>query len=116
SFARSDRETFGKTLELNELRYRDGKIAYGDVLKLRIQALTQDDAVRQAEQNLVAARADLVQLVGEDALLPAFQVQGSLEPPPQRSRRPGLRRKPYAISSATRRQRRWRNGAAPAPR
>jgi len=84
SFARSDRETFGKTLELNELRYRDGKIAYGDVLKLRIQALTQDDAVRQAEQNLVAARADLVQLVGEDALLPAFQVQGSLEPPPQR--------------------------------
>ena len=44
SFARSDRETFGKTLELNELRYRDGKIAYGDVLKLRIQALTQDDA------------------------------------------------------------------------
>jgi len=84
SFARSDRESFGKTLELNELRYRDGKIAYGDVLKLRIQALSQDDAVRQAEQNLVAARADLVQLVGEDALAPAFQVQGSLEPPPRR--------------------------------
>jgi len=85
SFARSDRESFGRTLELNELRYRDGKIAYGDVLKLRIQALTQDDAVRQAEQNLVAARADLVQLVGEEALAPAFQLDGSLEPPPQRA-------------------------------
>jgi outer membrane protein, heavy metal efflux system len=84
SFARSDQQSFGKTLELNEVRYRDGKIAYGDVLKLRIQALTQDDAVRQAEENLVNARADLAQVAGEDALAPGFVVQGSLEPPPQR--------------------------------
>lgn len=82
SFAKSDQRDFRQTLELNELRYRDGKIAWGDVLKLRIQALNQDDAVRQAEQNLVAARADLSQVAGEGALAPDFVVEGALEPLP----------------------------------
>jgi cobalt-zinc-cadmium efflux system outer membrane protein len=83
SFAKSDQEAFRKTLELNELRYHDGKIAWGDVLKLRIQALSQDDTVRQSEQNLVAARADLAQLAGDDTLAPDFAVQGALEPLPR---------------------------------
>ena len=82
AFARSDQLGLNKTLELNELRYQDGKIAYGDVLKLRIQALATDDAVRQAEQNLVAARADLAQTVGEGSLASDFAVQGALDPAP----------------------------------
>lgn len=83
SFAKDDQRAFRKTLELNELRYRDGKIPWGDVLKLRIQALSQDDTVRQAEQTLVAARADLAQLAGENVLAPDFSLQGALEPLPQ---------------------------------
>ena len=82
SFTRSDQQAFGQTLELNELRYQDGKIAFGEVLKLRIQALATDDAVRQAEQTLVAARADLAQVAGEGTLAPDFAVQGALEPAP----------------------------------
>ena len=79
AFARDDQQAFAKTLDLNELRYKDGKISYGDVLKLRIQALATDDAVRQAEQNLVGGHADLAQLVGEGALAENFVVAGSLE-------------------------------------
>ena len=83
AFTRSNQEAFHKTLALNELRYQAGKISFGEVLKLRIQALSIDDAVRQSEQSLIAARADLSQLVGEGALAPDFTVQGALDPPPQ---------------------------------
>ena len=82
SFALSDQQAFAQTLELNELRFKDGKIAYGDVLKLRIQALATDDAVRQAQQNVIGGRADLAQLAGEGALAEEFTVAGSLEAMP----------------------------------
>ena len=82
-FALQDQADFRHTLELNELRYRLGKIAFGDVLKLRIQALAEDDTVRQAQQNLVSNRADLLQLLGEGSLKDDFEVRGALEPVPQ---------------------------------
>ena len=82
-FALQDQAAFRQTLELNELRYRVGKIAFGDVLKLRIQALAEDDTVRQSQQNLVSNRADLLQLLGEGSLKPDFEVRGALEPAPQ---------------------------------
>lgn len=82
-FALQDQAGFRETLQLNEIRYRDGKIAFGDVLKLRVQALAEDDAARQAQQNLVSARADLQQLLGEGAVTADFRVQGALEPTPQ---------------------------------
>jgi cobalt-zinc-cadmium efflux system outer membrane protein len=63
-FAHQDRESFEHTLSLNELRYKDGQIAYGELLKLRLQALAIGDEVRQAQTALVQARADLVQLLG----------------------------------------------------
>ena len=82
-FALQDQASFRQTLELNELRYKDGKIAFGDVLKLRIQALAEDDTVRQAQQNLVSTRADLMQLLGEGAVTADFAVEGSLETTPE---------------------------------
>jgi len=84
-FALQDQASFRQTLELNELRYKDGKIAFGDVLKLRIQALAEDDTVRQAQQNLISGYADLLQLLGEGSVKPAFEVRGALEPAPQAS-------------------------------
>ena len=83
AFVLQDQADFRQTLSLNEIRYKDGKIAFGDVLKLRIQALAEDDSVRQAQQNLVAARADLAQLLGENAVPPDFSVEGSLETAPK---------------------------------
>jgi outer membrane protein, heavy metal efflux system len=82
-FALQDAAGFHQTLDLNEVRFKDGKIAFGDVLKLRVQALAVDDAARQAGQTLISARADLVQLLGEEAVTAAFEVQGALEPLPQ---------------------------------
>ena len=82
-FALQDQAAFRQTLELNELRYQVGKIAFGDVLKLRLQALAEDDAVRQVQQNVVSNRADLLQLLGENAVKPDFEVKGALEPVPQ---------------------------------
>ena len=80
-FEQQARARFRQSLSLNELRYKDGKIAYGEVLKLRIQALAEDDAVREANEALVGARADLRALVGEDVLAPAFTLVGSLAAP-----------------------------------
>ena len=82
-FALQDEAAFRQTLELNELRYQVGKIAFGEVLKLRLQALAEDDTVRQARQNLVSTRADLLQLLGEGSVKPDIELKGALEPVPQ---------------------------------
>jgi cobalt-zinc-cadmium efflux system outer membrane protein len=82
SFARQDQEGFHKELDLNELRYKDGKISFGDLLKLRIQAVTTDDGVREAIEQLESARADLRRVVGEDVLADDFQITGDLIVPP----------------------------------
>ena len=70
-----------KALELNELRYKDGKIAYGDVLKIRIQSRTGDDTVRQDELTLANDRAELARLVGEGILADDFKLVGNLAVP-----------------------------------
>jgi cobalt-zinc-cadmium efflux system outer membrane protein len=80
-FAREDQQTFRQSVQINELRYKDGKISYGEVLKLRIQARQVDDAVREAKQNLVNDRQELARLVGDGVLAPGYRVFGSLQPP-----------------------------------
>lgn len=83
-FAQADETRFQQELRLNVLRYKDGKIAYGDVLKLQVQALALEDALREARAALAGARADLVQLVGEGVLAPDYRIEGELTPPPDR--------------------------------
>ncbi len=80
-FAKEDQQTFKESVRINELRYKDGKISFGEVLKLRIQAREVDDAVRDANQTLVNDRQELARLVGEGVLAPDYQVVGSLTPP-----------------------------------
>jgi outer membrane protein, heavy metal efflux system len=81
SFARDDQAGFHKELDINELRYKDGKISFGELLKLRIQAVSTDDEVREAIENLENARADLRRVIGEDVLADDFQVSGELTVP-----------------------------------
>ncbi len=81
-FAREDQQTFRQSVAINEYRYKDGKIAYGEVLKLRIQAREVDDTVRQSEQALASDRLELQRLVGSADLSPDYEVVGSLNPPP----------------------------------
>ncbi|HEB86731.1 MAG TPA: TolC family protein [Gammaproteobacteria bacterium] len=80
-FAKQDQNTFRQSVKINEIRYKDGKISFGEVLKLRIQARQVDDAVREANQNLINERLELRRLVGEGVLAPHYQVVGSLDSP-----------------------------------
>ena len=77
-FAQQDAAGFHRELDLNELRYKDGKIAFGELLKLRIQAVSIDDALRESKLALEGARADLRHVIGEDVLAAGFTVQGEL--------------------------------------
>lgn len=81
-FAKEDQQTFRQSVAINEYRYKDGKISYGEVLKLRIQAREVDDTVRQAEQALAGDRLELQRLVGSPTLSPDYDVVGTLAPPP----------------------------------
>jgi len=81
-FAKQDQAGVHEALELDEVRNKDGKIAYSDVLKLRISARTAEDTVRQDELALATDRAELARLLGEGVLAPDFQVVGTLAPPP----------------------------------
>jgi cobalt-zinc-cadmium efflux system outer membrane protein len=80
-FAREDQAGLQQAQELDEVRYKDGKIAYGDVLKLRIQARTADDTVHQDELTLASDRAELARLVGDGVLADDFEVTGTLAAP-----------------------------------
>lgn len=80
-FAKQDQAGLHEAEDLETVRYKDGKIAYSDVLKLRIRASASDDTVRQDELALATDRAELARLVGEGTLAPGFSLAGSLAPP-----------------------------------
>jgi cobalt-zinc-cadmium efflux system outer membrane protein len=80
-FAKQDRAGIEEARQLEEIRYQDGKIAYNDVLKLRLQVGAADDTVAQAELTLEGDRAELARLVGADRLAPDFTLVGQLATP-----------------------------------
>ena len=80
-FARQDQQGLHQAEQIDELRYKDGKISYGDLLKLRIQVSGADDVVRQAELTLADDRTELIRLVGGGVLASDFHADGSLAPP-----------------------------------
>ena len=81
-FAKQDQQGLHEALEVDELRNKDGKIAYSDVLKLRILARGSDDNVRQDELALANDRAAFARLLGEGVLAANFKIAGTLAPPP----------------------------------
>ena len=81
-FAKEDQSGLRAAVDLDQIRYKDGKIAYGDVLKVRIQSRGADDTVRQRELALATDRAEVARLVGEGVLEPTFTLAGTLVAPP----------------------------------
>lgn len=79
-FAEQDQQAFQQSVAINEIRYKDGKIAFGDVLKLRIQARQVNDTVRQARQSEVNDRAELGRLLGASVVSSDLRLAGALEP------------------------------------
>jgi cobalt-zinc-cadmium efflux system outer membrane protein len=80
-FAHQDEAGIHDALALNELRYKDGKIGYGDVLKLRLQVRAVEDTVRTDALQLANDRLELARLTGEGTLAPDYTVAGQLAPP-----------------------------------
>ena len=80
-FAKEDQAGLHEAVELDEVRYKDGKVGYGDVLKIRIQSRGADDTVRQRELTLDTDRAELARLVGDGVLAPTFELVGTLVAP-----------------------------------
>ena len=80
-FAKQDQAGLHQAVDLDEVRYKDGKIAYSDVLKLRIQERSTDDTVRQDELTLATDRAELARLVGDGTLAAEYTLAGTLAAP-----------------------------------
>jgi cobalt-zinc-cadmium efflux system outer membrane protein len=80
-FSQQDEKGIHDALALNELRYKDGKIPYSDVLKLRLQVRAVEDTVRTGLLQLANDRLELARLVGESTLAADYAVTGELTPP-----------------------------------
>ena len=78
--AAENRETFEQLVRFNVARFEEGAIAEGDLLKVRLERLKFDSAVKQAELGLSQAMVRLLEKLEE----PDFSVRplaGSLEGP-----------------------------------
>jgi cobalt-zinc-cadmium efflux system outer membrane protein len=75
-----NRQTFEELLRFNVVRFEEGVIAEGDLLKVRLERMKVEAAVRQAELGLSQAMIELLEKLEE----PDFSVRplaGSLEAP-----------------------------------
>jgi cobalt-zinc-cadmium efflux system outer membrane protein len=78
--AAENRRTFEELLRFNVVRFEEGAIAEGDLLKVRLERMKVETAVRQAELALSQAMIELLKKLEE----PDFSVRplaGSLETP-----------------------------------
>ena len=77
-FATKALESFRKTVEISEIRYKAGDISQGDLLKIKLQVLQFEidvSAARVAQQQAMLA---LRQLIGYDAVAADYQISGEL--------------------------------------
>jgi cobalt-zinc-cadmium efflux system outer membrane protein len=77
-FATSALESFRKTVEISEVRYKAGDISQGDLLKIRLQVLQFETDASAARVALQQARVALRQLIGYDAVAADYQISGEL--------------------------------------
>src|ERR1039458_10348883 len=76
--ANADLESFQKTVNLSQERFRAGAIGEGDLLKIKLQLLQFQMDVSSARLALVQALASLRQLLGYDAVPRNYDVTGEL--------------------------------------
>jgi cobalt-zinc-cadmium efflux system outer membrane protein len=78
-FAQQDLDSFQKTLEVSNERYRVGAMSEGDLLKIKLQLLQFQTDVSSAKLARVQALAALRQLLGFESVPDTYDVQGTLE-------------------------------------
>src|ERR1700690_3599858 len=84
-FAKQDLESFQKTVDISELRYKAGDMSEGDFLKIKLQLLQFQTDYTSAVLSKVQAIAALRQLVGFESVPDFFDVQGQLDYQPVHS-------------------------------
>ena len=77
-FATQALESFRKTVDISETRYKVGDISQGDLLKIKLQVLQFETDVNSARVALQQAMVALRQLIGYDAVASDFQIAGEL--------------------------------------
>ena len=78
-FARQDLDSFQKTVDISEERYKAGAISEGDFLKIKLQFLQFQTDLSAAVLAKVQAIAALRQLVGFESVPDMFDVEGQLD-------------------------------------
>ena len=79
NFAQQDLDSFQKTVEVSNERYRVGGISEGDFLKIKLQLLQFQTDVSAARLAKIQALAALRQLLGFESVPDGYDVEGNLE-------------------------------------
>ena len=77
-FTTTDLESYKRTVQINEDRYKAGDLSKSDFLKIKVQLLQFQTDVNAARLARAQARASLRQLVGYDQLPSSYEVVGEL--------------------------------------
>lgn len=77
--AQKDLKGFQDTVDLGELRFKDGAISENDYLKIKLQLLQFQTDVQQALLARAQARSDLRQQLGYDSVPAGYDVVGEFE-------------------------------------
>lgn len=77
--AQQDYDSFKKTVEISQSRFKAGDMSEGDLLKIRLQLLQFQSDVLNANLAKVQALAALRQLLGFESVGDNFDVQGELD-------------------------------------
>jgi outer membrane protein, heavy metal efflux system len=77
--AQQDHDSFQKTVEISESRFKAGDMSEGDLLKIKLQLLQFQSDVLAARLSKVQALAALRQQVGFESVPESFDVDGALD-------------------------------------
>ena len=78
-FTQQDLDSFRKTVDISEMRFKAGAMSEGDLLKIKLQLLQFQNDVFAAKLAKVQALAGLRQLVGFESVPDNFDVDGALD-------------------------------------
>jgi cobalt-zinc-cadmium efflux system outer membrane protein len=77
--ARMDLKSFQETVDISEIRFKDGAMSENDYLKIKLQLLQFETDVRQALLNKAQALSDLRQQLGYESVPATYDVVGEFE-------------------------------------
>ncbi|HSY98230.1 MAG TPA: TolC family protein [Terriglobales bacterium] len=77
--ARQDYDSFQKTVDISESRFKAGDMSEGDLLKIKLQLLQFQSDVFAARLSKVQALASLRQFLGFESVPDNYDVEGSLD-------------------------------------